>query len=165
MQYATASKAPAPVLILGALLFSLMAPAPVRADEPMPRKAGLWEMSMMGRKMLVCVDAESEAAAFAKGKAMMTGMCSKLEIHRTATGYVQDTVCKMMNSTQTSHHVTEFKGDGEFSVEITMHYEPPFMGKSDDTVKQAGKWLGPCGPDLKPGEMSINGRKMQMPGM
>jgi hypothetical protein len=155
---------PSKALVLGALLLPLLA-LPVRADDPMPRKDGLWEGTMMGKTMVMCVDAASEAAAYAKAKAMLAGMCSKRELHRTANGYVQDSVCDMMGSKQTSHQVTEFKGDSEYTAVTTMHYDPPFMGKTDDTLTQTAKWRGPCGADMKPGDVSINGRTVKAPMM
>ena len=138
-------------------------PGLARADAPPTRKPGLWEIttSMKGAPTTqMCVDAASEATFNAMGAGTMKDTCSKFESHRDGGVYTQDTVCKLMGSTLTSHTVMTAIGDGAYTVEVASHYDPPLMGKTDTTTTIGGKWIGPCGADLKPGDMVINGKKM-----
>jgi hypothetical protein len=138
-----------------------------RADEPPARKPGLWEvtMSLAGiPPTRLCVDAASEAEVNAKSFAVVKELCSKFESHRAGAVYTQDSVCKPANSTQTSHKVMTFRTDIEYTLEATTHFDPPFMGRSETKTTQTGKWVGPCGPDMKPGDMLINGNKIHVGG-
>lgn len=142
---------------------SLAIPTAARADDPPSRKPGLWEIttSLKGAPMSkMCVDAASEAKFGAMGAETVKDTCSQFQRHRDGAVYTQDSVCKMMGSTLTSHMVMTSIGDAEYKVEVTTHYDPPFMGKADSNTVISGKWLGPCGPDMIPGDMLINGRKV-----
>jgi len=139
-------------------------PGVAHADEPPAHKPGLWEVttSLEGApKTQMCLDAASEDNFNSMGKQMMKEIsCSKNENHRSGNVYTSDTVCKFMGSTQTSHTVVTFVGDAEYTTEIAIHSEPPLKyGPADSKTTQHGRWLGPCGPDMKPGDMMMNGQK------
>ena len=68
-----------------------------------------------------------------------------------------------MGSQQTAHSVTTFDGDSAYTTVIEAKYDPPFLGKTGTKLAQTGKWLGECGPDLKPGDMVVNGVKVEAP--
>ena len=137
-------------------------PGLARADDPPTRKPGLWEIttSMKGAPTTqMCVDAASEATFNAMGTGTMKDTCSKFESHRDGGVYTQDSVCKLMGSTLTSHTVMTVVSDAEYKVEVASHYDPPLMASADSTMTLNGKWIGPCGPEMKPGDMMMNGRK------
>src|SRR5579862_5916883 len=138
-------------------------PSLARADDPPLRKPGLWEIttSMQGApKTQMCVDAASEAKFNAMGAGTMKDTCSQFKSHRDGGVYTQDSVCKLMGSTLTSHTVMTSVSDAEYKVEVASHYDPPLMGKADSTTTIGGKWIGPCGADMKPGDMMVGGQKM-----
>lgn len=152
-----------------ALLLALaLTPIAAHADESPLRKPGLWEVTSSHEggptmpKAQMCLDAASQAQFNAKGKDTMKGFeCSKRESHSDGKVFTSDSVCKIMGSTQTSHTVATTVSDDEYTVEISIHAEPPLKyGAADSKMTQHGKWLGPCKADMKPGDMIINGQKI-----
>jgi hypothetical protein len=139
-------------------------PGGAQAEEAPTRKPGLWELttSLQGApKTLMCVDAASQEKLNTMGKQALKDLdCSKNESHRNGDVYTLDSVCKLLGSTQTSHSVTTSIGDAEYTTEISSHFDPPlkYVG-ADSKTTQHGRWLGPCGPDMKPGDMMMNGQK------
>ena len=139
------------------------------ADEYPLRKPGLWEITMTGKEgpsmvTKMCVDAAFEADMLKKGEATKASICSRNEMHRSGNVYTADSVCRPMGSETTSHSVLTVTSDTSYTMTITSHHNPPMMGRADQEMTQAGKWLGPCGADMKPGDMIINGQKMHMGG-
>jgi Protein of unknown function (DUF3617) len=138
-------------------------PSLARAEDPPSRKPGLWEITSSMKdapKTQMCVDAASEAKFNAMGAGTMKDTCSQFQSHRDGALYTLDSVCKLMGSTLTSHTVMTSVDDGEYKVDVVSHYDPPLMGKADSTTTMTGKWIGPCGPNMKPGDMMINGMKV-----
>jgi hypothetical protein len=150
-----------------------MAAASAQADEYPVRKAGLWEqkmkVSMAGAGampemvMRQCTDAAFEKEM--KGSNVSGGSgqeCSKMDIKKTAAGYVIDAVCTSSagGTTMTVTSRTEVAGD------LTSAYTI----KSSNTMKQSGqsqgmsttmtgsaKWLGACPSGWKPGDIEMPG--------
>ena len=145
-----------------AAFLALFAASTARADDFPTRKPGLWEIATTiagtPRTSRLCVDAASEAAMIKKGVATRKDVCTRQEIHRSGNVLTDDSVCRPMSSEVTAHSVTTFTGDTAYSTVVTARYNPPFMGKTDTTTTQEAKWLGPCGADMKPGDMLVNGR-------
>jgi hypothetical protein len=150
-----------------ALALSLT-PVVAHADDLPLRKEGLWDVttsrtgSPQMPKVQMCVDAASQAQLTAMGKdAMKNFDCSKSESHRDGNVYTRDSVCKFMGSTQTTHTVITTISDTEYTSEISAHTDPPRKnGKADSKMTQHGRWVGPCGPGMKPGDMMMNGHKI-----
>ncbi len=154
------------------LIAALLAVLPVGAiaDEYPPRKPGLWEITMTNKGdppmvTQMCIDAASEAAMTKRGEATMARICSRNEVHRSGNVYTSDSVCHPVSSETTSHTVTTYHGDASYTVVSTIHHNPPLMGHADQEMSQEAKWLGPCGADMKPGDMIVNGQKMRMGGI
>ena len=70
------------------------------ADELPIRKAGLWEMKVMragspmpDMTMQHCTDETTDKEMSTAFSPMSKEVCSKTDIHKTATGYVSDSVC------------------------------------------------------------------------
>lgn len=153
-------------LNLAAALLALTQAA--NADDFPARKPGLWEITMnLGKPSPTvaryCIDAATDAQMRDMGQSATDDICSRREVHRAGDTLTSDSVCKVGSSELTSHAVTTFTDDTAYSTVITSHYNPPFMGKADSTTTQAAKWLGPCGSDLQPGDMIVQGRKMHIP--
>ena len=150
------------------LAFSLLALLPAldaRAAEIPVRKAGLWEMRVIRTgsplpemTMQHCTDETAD-------KEMSTGLgpavrdvCSKKDIQKTATGYVADSVCSIAGASIASH--SEITGDfnSAYTVKSTAHTEHgPTAVPRDSTTTIEAKWLGPCKPDQKPGDILMPG--------
>jgi len=152
-------------LILAYSLFVF--PAAAFADEFPARKAGLWEITTntKGSPATVarlCIDDATEAELLKKAKATLDSICSRRDLHRSGNIVTDDTVCRPVSSEVTARSVTTFTGDAAYTTVITSHYDPPFMGRTDQNMTQDGKWLGPCGSDMRPGDMITQGRKLNI---
>ena len=133
------------------------------ADQMPARKPGLWEITsnQSGSPPDVsrlCIDETTEAELIATANATMKEICSRHDTRRKGDVITEDSVCKPMKSRTTTHAVTTFHGDGAYSRASTSNYDPPFLGKTEANVTQEGKWLGPCGPDMKPGDFLTHGQ-------
>ncbi len=158
------------LVALAAAAFCSCVPIAFAQDLP-ARKPGLWETSMDSGKsdatvMSACIDAAVEAKMRELGEGTKAGMCSQNSSHRDGNTITSDSVCKFGSRQVTSHSVITMTGDSAYTMVIKSHYEPPMQaGAADQTTTQSAKWLGPCPADMKPGDMMVNGMKMQSPGM
>ncbi len=158
------------------ILFLLSALAlPVLADDPKgapTRKHGLWEMNMEhqgGHKMTMrnCVGPGSDSVSQQQSGPNMGAPntrqkqnCSKQTVNRQSGKVVLDSVCKHGDTTVTTH--AEFTGDFNTGYRADMHsrFDPPMRGMKETRQVMTMRWLGPCKPGQKPGDV-----EMQMPGM
>lgn len=166
------------VLVTGAVvtLFSSM----VRAEDLPLRKAGLWESTMRSGKgneqtMTVkqCVDAKTETGLLG----MISGLCD-LKWKRTGDDRIEaDTTCKVGSVTASGRSVitgdfesnlriestTTTSGAGGVAIPGTPHIEIPPLTQ---TIVVEAKWIGPCEPGQKPGDIiTPDGKVMQPPNM
>ena len=109
------------------------------ADAP-ARKSGLWEITnnmsgpqQMTTTMQQCVDEKTDKLADQPGD--MKQNCSKNDMSRSGG--------------------SNYRGD------IRTTYNPPMHGMKDSAMVITAKWLGPCKPGMKPGDVMMQG----MPGM
>ena len=148
-------------------LLSLLLAAPVTAGQAIDlptRKPGLWELKMQGSgsgqnvAIQHCTDETIDKKMNAAVQPLATEACSAPTIQKTATGYTNDSVCKVAGMTTTSH--AEITGDfnSAYTVEVTSHNENPLPGvpKESATTLDA-KWLGPCKDGQKPGDIVMPG--------
>jgi hypothetical protein len=139
-------------------------------DAPM-RKHGLWEMTIEhqgGHKMSMktCVGPGFDSVSQQQGGPGGPGMrrqqsnCSKQTVSRQAGKVIIDSVCKHGDSTATTH--AEFTGDFSTQYRADMHtrFDPPMRGMREARQVMAMRWLGPCKPGQRPGDV-----EMQLPGM
>jgi hypothetical protein len=151
------------ILYLCALLIAGSAAA--ASFDPPKRKSGLWEVKMMNDKMPLqvlhyCVDQKTDSMT----KEDMRGLeksCSKNEMRKEGASIVSESVCKMGGSTVTSRGVLSGNFDSAYRMEVKSTYEPPLHGTKESLVRVEGKWLGPCKPGQKPGDITLE----SMPGM
>jgi hypothetical protein len=139
------------------------------ADEMPARKPGLWEITLSEPGSppdisRLCLDVPTEADLLAKANATMKQICSQYKLQRNGDVITEDSVCKPMKSQTTMHAVTTLRGDSAYTRVSNSHYDPPFMGRTDAQMTQEGIWLGPCGPDMKPGDFVKHGQKMNIGG-
>jgi hypothetical protein len=124
------------------------------AIDPPHRRAGIWESTFQdgdGNKIVDkrCTTPEWEAQVAAATARFTAESCSKNELRRVGSTWVADSVCKMFGKTITSRAVTS--GDLQFTVRTETEQRD-----SDGTVTRTtveGRWLGPCGPNDKPGSV------------
>lgn len=148
------------LLVLG----SLLADASLAADVP-KRKSGLWEMKtqMEGMPssgaMQMCVDQNTDNLMQEKGRAEKPN-CSAMDVNRSGGKTTIHSVCKHENITVTSDAVITGDFESGYQSDMKMRYSPPQQGMSEMHMTQEAKWLGPCKPGQKPGDMMMTG----MPG-
>jgi hypothetical protein len=159
-------------LVVSGLCVVSLAQAAGLEDLP-KRKAGLWEMSVISANgkqapvtSRVCIDAATDAALTNFAVGVTSQICSKRDIRVSGSVATIDAVCKIGDSLQTSRSTITFSGTTAYRAEVRVHSEPPFMGRSDSTAAQQGKWTGPCPPDMKPGDLVMgNGAKINLRDM
>jgi hypothetical protein len=142
------------------------------ADELPQRASGLWDVSVTSgqspspNKMRECVDGASDAKLLALGADVgksVGGACSKPEFKKTGAGFESHSECTMMGSKMISKGL--FSGDfvKNYAGEFVTTFDPPLFGQKESTTKIAAKHIGPCGADMKPGDVIMaNGMKMNM---
>jgi Protein of unknown function (DUF3617) len=134
------------------------------ADELPLRKPGLWEMKIVkvGSQLPAlttqqCTDPTVDKDMVNTVSPIAKQICSKQNLQKTATGYVNDSVCTISGATITSH--TEVTGDFDSAYVVTTE------AKSDKgpeqlrntTTRIEAKWLGDCKPGQKPGDIVMPG--------
>ncbi|GER20455.1 DUF3617 domain-containing protein [Variovorax boronicumulans] len=159
-------------------LFSLAAVAcllagPALAIDYPARKPGLWEIQTgeggaatakaPGQTIQQCIDAATDKAMREMGQGMGKDMCSRQDLRLEGVKLVIDSVCKIGPTTATSRAVMSGDFSSAYRVESKSTYSPPLMGRTEGTSVVDAKWVGPCKPGQKPGDMVMgNGMKMNM---
>ncbi len=157
--------------LLGACVLALAAALPqvVAAEELPTRKAGLWEMKMAAGplpavSMQQCTDESTDRQMSTSFGPMQKDMCSRKDVQKTAAGYSIDSTCSAGPTSLTSH--LDITGDFQsaYTVKMTSHAGDgaPAGVPRDTTLTVEAKWLGPCKPDQKPGDMVMGGMKMNI---
>jgi len=136
------------------------------ADMP-KRKSGLWETTITSSRgnaphtIQRCIDRTTDDIASPQGprpspkeKEMQ---CEKRDFHKDGDKMVIDTVCKHSGTTVTTHAIVTGSFDSSFRMESTSTYDPPMNGLKDSHTTVESKWLGPCAPDQKPGDIIMPG--------
>lgn len=154
---------------LSALLAALsLAPFLALADDMPPIRPGLWEVRLgddgrAGGTIRQCIDGPTFREVLQAGQRMMGSACSPLMLGRSGHGYTASVRCVIGPSTMDSQ--SELTGDFQTSYQSITHtrFTPPLMGQGTSQVVSNGRFVGPCGPDLKPGDMMMaDGRKMNV---
>jgi hypothetical protein len=150
-----------------------LASNPAPAQDIIQRKPGLWRitMNMAGAPagmpaMSMCIDSKTDSSMqqMAQGEGMPE--CSKKEIKRVGNQMIMDSICKIGNSTSTSHGVMTFTGDTAYHMDVTTSFNPPMAGQAEHKMSQDAAWTGPCPAGVAPGDMVLpNGMKMNMGSM
>jgi hypothetical protein len=138
------------------------------------RKPGLWEIqtgdgtgkgrgAAGGHTMQQCIDAASDKALRDMGQGMGKDMCARQDLRTDGGKLVMDSVCKIGNTTATSHAVMSGDFNTAYRMESKSSYSPPLMGRAEGTSVMEARWIGPCKADQKPGDMVMsNGMKMNV---
>ena len=150
---------------LGCCLPTLVAAASANAEDLPIRKAGLWEMKIVktgtglpDMTMQHCTDETTDKQMSTAFSPVAKEACSKRDIAKTATGYVSDSVCGVGGATVTSHADVTGDFNSAYTVKSTTHSDKgPASVPRDVTSTIEAKWLGPCKPDQKPGDIVMPG--------
>jgi hypothetical protein len=111
----------------------------------------------------MCIDQKTDNMAQQMGESVARQACSKQQIRREGNKILGDSVCKIGETTATSHTVFSGEFDRAYHGEIRTKYSPALMGKSESVTLIDAKWTGPCQADQKPGDMIMpNGMKINI---
>lgn len=144
------------LLILGLAAASLAGGA-LAADMP-KRKSGLWEINMkmdgapsMG-SMQQCIDQNTDNLMQQKARDHKQD-CSVMDIKPSGNKVAIHSVCKLEGSTATTDGVFEGAFDSSYKGTMKTRFSPPYHGMSESNMTQEARWLGPCKPGQKPGDV------------
>lgn len=143
------------------LLGGLVAGAALAADMP-KRKSGLWEMKtqMEGMPspgpMQMCVDQNTDNLMQDKARAEKVN-CSAMDVKQAGGRTTIHSVCKHEGTTVTTDGIITGDFASGYRSDMKMRYSPAQEGMKDMHVIQEAKWLGPCKPGQKAGDIIMPG--------
>lgn len=148
-------------------VFFVAASSAALADEPIGRKPGQWEVTYtvfetMVRVAHVCVDDVADRALFRDDWFWGEHDCSREEIKREGGTVTLDTACLFKPGKIRRNVTLRLSGDVDFYQYEVAEVDPPLFGRSELTIRQAGRWLGPCGADQKPGDADFEGKTISL---
>ena len=134
--------------------------ASLAADLP-KRKSGLWEITTSepggppGPVAQMCIDQNLDDMTRQLAAGALT--CSKQDLRRDGDRYISDSVCKIGESTATTHAVISGNFESTYQADIQARYSPPWMGMSEGRSIMNAKWLGPCRAGQRAGDIVMPG--------
>jgi uncharacterized protein DUF3617 len=146
--------------------------AAVAQDYP-ARRAGHWQITLTladgsaaAQVIQQCVDADSDRLLHAFGGLMIAGSSCASSYRKDGASIHIDTTCKVSQDV-TTHLQTVFTGDfnSNYTVRATTRVDgdPGAAKKPPRTVLIAGKWLGACAADQRPGDILLaDGKRMNV---
>lgn len=143
------------------VLAALLA-VPAQAAEVPKRKSGLWEMKtqMAGippqGPIQMCIDQASDNLM--QERAREKANCPVVEVNRSSGRLIIHSVCKYDSTTATSDAVVTGDFDSAYRNDMAIRYDPPQHGMKEMKMVQEARWLGPCKPGQKPGDVMMPGR-------
>jgi hypothetical protein len=153
-----------------AVLFAASATSALSAEFP-ARRAGLWDvtvnmesMKIPARTNKMCIDAVTDAKLMKLGMASKDANCTAMNVSGMGSVRTVDSICHLNGGEQKNHVVMTYSGDAAYHVDMQSQFSPPIAGHSRSHIVQDGKWIGPCPAGMKPGDMMINGMKINMLG-
>jgi hypothetical protein len=149
---------------------------PAEAAELPTRKAGLWELKMASdnrnmpaQTMQHCTDASTDKLMTTNFGGAAKDACSKQDIQNSGGTITVDSVCKFGPLSTASHAVITGNFDQAYKVNVTTKREglpTQAAGATETHMTIDAKWLGPCKPDQKAGDVIMsNGMKMNIRDM
>ena len=158
------------IAIAAAVLFGASATSAFPAEFP-ARRAGLWDvtvnmesMKIPARTNKMCIDTATDAQLMKLGVASKEAKCTSMNVSGMGSTRIVDSVCHMNGGEQKNHIVMTYSGNSAYHMDMQSQFSPPIAGKSQSHILQDAKWVGPCPADMKPGDMMINGMKINMLG-
>lgn len=149
----------------------LGAATPAQAVEYPARKAGLWEQSLTqldagqqpAQVMQQCIDAASDKALREMGTGMSQKACTRNTLRQDGSRLVAESECKVGPSTVKGTTIITGDFQSSYRMEVNSSYSPPMMGRASSRSVIEGRWVGPCKPDQKPGDLILPGGQKMNP--
>ena len=151
--------------IIGSALLLSLSLQTTFADEVPDIRPGLWQMTNFkedGTKLQTstrCVDAASEARARALAETPESKKaCPVNRTEKKGDGFEVYSECNIMGSKYISVSLTSGDFNSAYTTINTTTSESPSGKPSKRVFKSESKWLGECPPNMKPGDISVDGR-------
>lgn len=149
--------------ILFVFILAAAGAASAASSDAPQRKSGLWEITVSsaqmksGHTMQQCIDQKTDDMT----KNQMPGAgkisCSKNETRKDGDRIVSESVCKMEGTTVTTRSVITGRFDSAYKADVKSTFDPPMHGMKESASLVEAKWLGPCKPGQKPGDITMPG--------
>ncbi|ATQ68570.1 MULTISPECIES: DUF3617 domain-containing protein [Methylosinus] len=150
---------------LGFLFLALSIPgsAALAADEPPRRKSGLWriEQTISGKPspmgvIETCIDEKTDDLMRERASEHEQ-KCEKAGFTREGDAFRVHSVCKLEHSVATMDGKFTGSFDSAYRSEMHISYAPPMHGVGSADMVMDAKWLGPCKPGQKAGDIVMPG--------
>lgn len=142
--------------VAGLLLAGLFVHSLALAAELPKRKPGLWEINTQTRgvpnlgPVQQCIGPNSDDLMLQNARKKN---CRVLELTPTGARVALHSVCAIDTSTATTDGVLEGNFDARYTATLNTRFSPPWRGMTETTTTHEGRWLGPCKPGQKPGQV------------
>ena len=130
------------------------------AAQAPKRKPGLWQQTVSGsgmppQTMGMCVDEKSDDLMASRAKQSQN--CEQQAMRREGNAFVVESICRDQGTTVRTRG--RFSGDfnTQYAGELRSTFEPPMQGMRESTHKIEARWVGPCRPGQKPGDVVMEG--------
>jgi hypothetical protein len=138
---------------------------PAAADAHPKRRAGLWEVRSANADSIgmpptrFCVGDQTDSARAHLDRSPGTrGSCTLGEFVRSGEAWVAESVCREGKSTVTGRAVATGDFENEYRIDtIVTHGSPGPAGRREDREAVVARWLGPCDPGQRPGDLVVPG--------
>lgn len=158
---ASASKRPTPSLLLCALAaWSFTGNLQAASSDLPKRKPGLWEINtrMEGMPtigaMQQCIDGKTDDLMQQRAE-REKHKCSVLDVKTEGNRASVHSVCKVQGSTATTDATFVGTFDSAYKGDMSTRFSPPLHGVSESKASLDARWIGPCKPGQKPGDMTM----------
>lgn len=156
--------------VLGLVLsFWVVLPAASRADEVAfpDRHPGLWEQSLASgasvRVTRLCIDKASDHKLIDYGFAKMRQMGGKVNVTGSGSRFHVETIVTLSGHTVTTNIDLHYKGDTHIESTGQSRVDPPIEGAPPvSDLREESRWTGPCPADMEPGDVLMDGRKLNV---
>lgn len=151
------------LLLLLGLAAAALAGGALAADTP-KRKSGLWEINtqMEGMPsigaMQQCIDQNTDDLMQQRAKKEKPD-CSVMDVKPQGNKVTLHSVCKFEGTTATTDAVFIGAFDSAYKGDMKTRYNPPMHGVSESKMTMEARWLGPCKPGQKPGDVVMPNMK------
>jgi hypothetical protein len=152
----------------------LLAAGFAQAEDKFQRKSGLWEVKRTStraegkiRVTQLCIDQASDDALRQLPEGRPNEHCKTDKVQRDGGKLVVDAVCQLdrTSTTATTHAVVTGDANSAYKIESKATYDPPVRGHSEGSAMLEARWLGPCKPGQRPGDVILpNGMKVSASG-
>jgi hypothetical protein len=158
------------IRLCGAVLILAQAGA-APAAEQLSRKAGLWEVtttidnsSAPPRVVKQCIDAATDELSQSIAGPFSASVCPDRKVQRAADAVTVDSTCSIAGKPASAHAVITGSFDSAYTMKVTA--EGALLPGGKMAMTMAGKWLGACAADQRPGDIIMaNGVKINIPDM